>query len=124
MNEFLRAFPYLKPVNMYNLNERFQKVSHGTMMFLYNMFKDTYELHSLKSFKLNGESLQAVIEEDALHGWLLIDFKANEVDKFGLEIQGERDLTNSLIDSSSERGLELLTSRALKTIETMVGREI
>lgn len=124
MNEFLKAFPYLKPVNLYNLNERFQEVSNGTMMFLYNMARDTYELHSLKSFKLNGESLQAVIDEDALHGWLLIDFRANEVTKFGLEVQGERDLTNAFIDSNSERGLELLTSRTLNTIEKMIGREI
>ena len=124
MNEFLKAFPYLKPVNLYNLNERFQKVSNGTMMFLYNMARDTYELHSLKSFKLNSESLQAVIDEDALHGWLLIDFRANEVTKFGLEVQGERDLTNAFIDSNSERGLELLTSRTLNTIEKMIGREI
>lgn len=124
MNEFLRAFPYLKPVNIYNLNNRFQEVSNGTMMFLYNMTRDTYELHSIKSFKLNGESLQAVVEEDMLSGWLVKDYLANNITKFGLELKSERDITNDTLDKNSERGLELLTSRALKTIETMVGREI
>ncbi len=124
MNEFLRAFPYLKPVNKYNLFNRFLEVSHGTMMFLYNITRDTYELHSLKSFKLNGESLQAVVEEDMLSGWLLTDYQANNIEKFGLEIKSDRDMTNDSLDAIDGRGLELLTTRALKTIEAMVGREI
>lgn len=124
MNEFLRAFPYFKPVHMYNLFNRLQKASNGTMMFLYNMSRDTYELHSLKSFKLNGESLQAVVEDDMLSGWLINDFQANNMNKFGMEIKSDRDLTNESLDAASDKGLELLTTRALKTIETMVGREI
>lgn len=124
MKEFLRAFPYLRPIRMYNLFERFLDASNGTMLFLYNASRDTYELHSIKSFKLNGESLQAVVEEDMLNGWLLKDYLANNITKFGIEIQSDREMTNDSLDAVSNRGFDLLTTRALKTIETMVGREI
>ncbi|MCR5742059.1 MAG: hypothetical protein K6G38_06345 [Gammaproteobacteria bacterium] len=88
------------------------------------MKRDLYELHSIKSFQLNGESLQAVIEDDMLSGWLVSDYRANDINKFGLEIESERQLTNESFEKVDGKGLELLTTRALKTIEAMVGREI
>lgn len=124
IEEFLRWFPYLKPVHRYNLFERFLKASDGTMLFLYNNSRDLYELHSIKSFQLNRESLQAVIDEDNISGWLLTDYLANNNTKFGLEVASERAMDNSLIELYQDKGLELLTTKALKTIETMVGREI
>ena len=119
---FLRSFPYLKPVNINNLFKRL--LSQSSLLLVYNMTRDTYEIHSIKSFQLNGESLQAVIEEDMLSGWLVTDCLANNINKFGLEIESERQLVNETFEKSEGKGLELLTTRALKTIETMVGREI
>lgn len=119
---FLRSFPYLKPVHINNLFERL--LANGSLLLVYNMVRDTYEIHSIKSFQLNGESLQAVIEEDMLSGWLVTDCLANNINKFGLEIESERQLVNETFERSEGKGLELLTTRALKTIETMVGREI
>jgi hypothetical protein len=81
-------------------------------------------MHSIRSWKLNGESLNVVLEEDMINGWLLNDYLANNIQKFGLEVAGDRELSNTLMESTSDKGLELLTTRALKTIETMVGREI
>lgn len=121
---FLRSFPYLKPVNIYNLYDRLLKASNNSLLLLYNMKRDLYELHSIKSFQLNGESLQAVLEEDMLSGWLVSDYRANDINKFGLEIESERQLTNESFEKVEGKGLELLTTRALKTIEAMVGREI
>lgn len=124
IEEFLRANPYLKPVNLYNLFDRFLECSNNTMLFVFNVFKKQYELHSIKSWKFTGESLNAVIEDELINGWILIDYLANNVTKFGQEVSSERDMTNAYIESGDSKGLELLTSRALKTIETMVGREI
>lgn len=124
MEEFLRAFPYLKPVHRYNLFERFLEISHGTMLFLYNNARDTYELHSTKSFSFNGESLQATLDEDEISGWLVNDFQANNNEKFKLELESERNANNDILDKYSDRGLELLTTRALKTVEKIIGREI
>lgn len=121
---FLRSFPYLKPVNIYNLYDRLLEASNNSLLLLYNMKRDLYELHSIKSFQLNGESLQAVIEDDMLSGWLVSDYRANDLNKFGLEIESERQLTNESFEKVDGKGLELLTTRALKTIEAMVGREI
>lgn len=121
---FLRSFPYLKPVNIYNLYDRLLEASNNSLLLLYNMKRDLYELHSIKSFQLNGESLQAVIEDDMLSGWLVSDYRANDINKFGLEIESERQLTNESFEKVDGKGLELLTTRALKTIEAMVGREI
>lgn len=124
MEEFLRAFPYLKPCHMYNLFDRFLEVSHGTMLFLYNNARDTYELHSIKSFSFNGESLQATLDDDTISGWLVNDFQANNNEKFKLELESERNANNDILDKYSDRGLELLTTRALKTVEKIIGREI
>ena len=66
----------------------------------------------------------AVVDDDMLSGWLVPDYLANNITKFGMEIKSERQLHNDLFEKYEGRGLELLTTRALKTIETMVGREI
>lgn len=124
VQEFLRIHPHLKPVHLYNLYDRFLKKSKNNMMLLFNIHKDQYELHSINSWRLNGESLNVVLEEDMLNGWVLNDYLANNIQKFGLEVASDRELSNTLIESTGDRGLELLTTRALKTIETMVGREI
>lgn len=124
IEEFLRWHPYLKPVNRYNLFDRFLSASNGTMLFLYNNTRDLYELHSIKSFQLNRESLQAVIDEDNISGWLLTDYLANNNAKFSLEVSSERARDNETLELYQDKGLELLTTKALKTIENMVGREI
>ena len=124
IESFLRGHRYLKPVHMYNLYDRLLKASNNSLLLLYNMRRDLYELHSIKSFQLNGESLQAVVDDDMLSGWLVPDYLANNITKFGIEVASERQLHNDFLESIEDRGLDLLTTRALKTIETMVGREI
>ena len=124
MIQFLKNFPYLKPVHINNLFRRFQLLTHGNILIVYNNARDEYEMHSLKAFKLNGESLVVVLEEDMLNGWLVNDYLANNIEKFGLEIQSERSLTNEILDKYENKGLDLLTNRTLKTIETIEGREI
>lgn len=124
VQEFLRSNPNLKPVNLYNLYDRFLEKTNNNLLLLFNIHKDQYELHSINSWRLNSESLNVVLEEDMLNGWVLIDYLANDMRKFGMEIASDRELSNALIESTEDRGLELLTSRALKTVETMVGREI
>lgn len=122
--QFLRNNPHLKPVHIYNLYDRFLKASDNSMLFLFNIKRDTYELHSIKSFRLNQESLNVVVEEDMLNAWVLNDYLANNNNKFVSEVSSDRDLSNSFMELNEDKGLELLTTRALKTIETMVGREI
>ncbi len=124
IDKFLRAFPYLKPVRIHNLYERFLKESNGNMLLLYNKTRDTYELHSLRSFEYNGESMNAVIPEDTLNGWLIKDYRANDMRKFAMEIEADRIYTNTLLDNYENKGFELLQKRALTTIEKMIGRDL
>ena len=124
VDKFLRCFPYLKPVNTLNLFERFLKESNGSMLLLYNKKRDTYELHSLKSFEFTGESLNAVVPEDVLHGWLVTDYRANDNKKFALEVEADREFTNELLSNYDNRGFELLQKRTLTTIEKMIGRDL
>ena len=99
VSRFLKAFPYLKPVRTHSLFERFLKESNGNLLCVYNKSKDTYELHSLKSFKYNGESLNAVIPEDALNGWVIKDYRANDLKKYRQEVESDRMFTNKLLDN-------------------------
>lgn len=124
IQEFLRVNPHLKIVNLYNLFDRFLTITNNNILILFNIHKDQYEMHSIKSFKMNGESLNAVLDEELLTGWLVHDYLANNITKFGIEVASDRELTNTYIESSEDKGLELLTTRALKTIETMIGREL
>lgn len=124
LERFLRAFPYLKPVNINNLYNRLFEASRGSLLLLYNKYRNTYELHSLKSFMYDGESINAVVPEDVLNGWLVTDFKANNVKKFAMEIEADRTYTNSLLENYDNKGLELLQERALTTVEKMIGRDL
>lgn len=124
MLDFLRNNPHLKPVHICNLFERLQKISNNTLFIVYNTKRDTYELHSTKSFMYDCESLNAVLEEDMLNGWIVNDFRANDINKFGKEVSDEREINNKILEDQDDKGLQLLATRTLKTIETMVGREI
>ena len=124
VERFLKAFPYLKPVNINNLYSRFLKESGGTLMLLYNTTRDTYELHSLRSFAYNGESINAVVPEDVLSGWLIHDYRANNVRKYAMEVEADRLYTNSLMDNYENKGFDLLQKRALTTVEKMIGRDL
>jgi len=124
IEKFLRAFPYLKPVRINNLYERFLKASGNNLLLLFNKSKDTYELHSLRSFKYNQESLNASIPDEVLHGWIVNDYRANDNRKFSQEIQADREITNATLDLYDNRGFELLQTRALTTVEKMIGRDL
>ena len=124
IERFLKAFPYLKPVNINNLYNRFLQESNGTLMLLYNKTRDTYELHSLKSFAYDGESINAVVPDEVLNGWLIKDFRANDVKKYAAEIEADRIYNNSLLDNYENKGFELLQKKALTTVEKMIGRDL
>lgn len=124
IERFLRTFPYLKPVNTLNLYARVLEMSNGNLLFLYNKTKDNFEIHSLRSFNMNGESMNASIPEDAVNGWLIHDIRANDIRKFGMEVKADRELTNSIMDNYENRGLELLQQKALTTVEKMIGRDL
>lgn len=124
IEKFLRAFPYLKPVNINNLYHRMLEASNGTLLLLYNKTRDTYELHSLRSFAYDGESINAVIPEDVLNGWLIHDYRANDIRKYAMEVEADRQYTNALMDNYENRGLELLQQKALTTVEKMIGRDL
>lgn len=124
IERFLKAFPYLKPVNINNLYNRFLQESNGTLMLLYNKTRDTYELHSLRSFAYDGESINAVVPDEVLNGWLIKDFRANDVKKYATEIEADRIYNNSLLDNYENKGFELLQKKALTTVEKMIGRDL
>ena len=124
VDNFLRAFPYLKPVHINDLYNRFLKESNGILLMLYNKSRDTYELHSLRSFKYTGESINAVVPDEVLNGWLIKDYRANDIKKFGMEVEADRIYTNALLDNYENKGFELLQKKALTTIEKMIGRDL
>ena len=124
LEKFLRAFPYLKPVHINNLYKRLLEASNGSLLLLYNKSRDTYELHSLKSFMYDGESINAVVPEDVLNGWLVTDYRANDIKKFATEVESERSYTNSLLENYDNKGFEMLQKRTLTTVEKMIGRDL
>ena len=121
---FLNTHKHLKPVYLYDLYDRLLEASRGTLLLLHNSLRDTYELHSLKSFAIDGNSINAVVTEDMLTGWLVHDYLANNLNKFSQEVEADRQFNNEVLDNHDTDGLKLLSERALKTVETVLGREI
>lgn len=124
IERFLRGHPELCKCNISNLFERFLEASDGTLLCVYNRRRDTYEIHSLKSFAYDGDSLNVVLDEDTLHGWSIINYRSTDLKKFAASIASERQLTEHIFEYNEGKGLNLLTDRALKTVERTIGRDL
>lgn len=124
MDEVLRAQKELRIINCGNISDRLLKVSDGDMFVAYNTQRDLYEVHSIKSFNLNGMSINGVIEEDMLNGGLIESIRSSEIRRFGNEIRDERQYMEELLDNQEARNENKVFDLGRKLMKTTLGREV
>jgi hypothetical protein len=120
--DILRLEPRFKLINFYNITNRLQDISNKDLFIVYDLIKGTYELHSVKSYMLTGYSHNATLDKELLNGYIINDFKANNLNKFALDIKDRNEKLNYLYDTMKNRTDK--TSDMLRLVEKVVGTKI
>lgn len=125
IEKILRVNPVLRYYNHNKMSDRLRAATDNNMFLAFNGFTKKYELHSVKSFKYNGESLQAVFEDDRmLNEFLIRDVRANDLEKFGQEIRSNREYLDGVHDKHEEKISSLTGVRLKKYLEGTLGRRV
>lgn len=119
----MRYHNYLKLYNTNNISDRLLKATKGDKFLAYNGFKDTFELHSLRAFKKNRESLTATFfDKRHLNDWLIRDLRANDHRRFLDEIMDERQYLEYVHDKNDEEKAASFTEESMNTVRHFLGR--
>lgn len=119
----LKYQPWLRFVNINNISTRLLEYTKGDIFIAYNTLNESYELHSVSSFKLTGYSQNCIIEKDLLNDWLYKDFRATELKKFMLDIQSDRQLKDLYYESFESKRPQRLKDQ-LKILERVTGTKL
>ena len=120
--QVLRYQPWLRFVNKYSVSDRLLELTDGDMFVAFNVIKQVFELHSVKSFRLSAGSINVTLDEEFVNGFIVKDFKANNHRKFGMELESQRQKNNYLYDRHEKERQSL--DEMLKTIERTIGTKI
>ena len=113
--------PWLRLVNIRNISDRFLKATNNDMFVVFNTIKDTYELHSVDSFRLTGYSHNTTIDPVFLNGYLLTDYKANNFKRFAIDVISRRQKLEHLYEKAEQQDR---MSPLYKKIERTMGTKI
>ena len=119
----LRHQPWLRFMNRDNISFRFLKYSHGDLFIAYNTLNDSYELHSVRSYRLTDSSCNGVLDDNQVNGYALYNFREHELKKFMYEIQDDLEKRNRLYDTRSDARTATLKN-SLKQIELALGTKV
>lgn len=120
--KLLHHKPWLKLVHIANITERLQRATQGNAFIVYNLIQQTYELHTIEAYNLSGDSYNTSFEIELVNGFILYDFKANDLKKFSEEVESERLYRKHLYDNQEKQKHNL--EEMLKTIERTLGTKI
>ena len=120
--QVLRYQPWLRLVNKHNISDRLLSLTNGDIFIAFNTRKDTYELHSVKSFRLSAGSSNANLEPEFVNGFIVTDFKANNLRKFAIDLESQRQRSDYLYKKAEEKRASL--NDMLKIVERTIGTKI
>lgn len=118
----LKYQPELRLSNIYNISKRMLLLTRGDMFVAYNVIKGVHEIHSVENFKINGISFNVALDQDMLNGFLINDYKANNLKMFVNEVKDRREKTNYLYDMAEENKQNNLSS--MEVIERTLGTKL
>lgn len=119
--DILKQNPRFKMINNFNITDRLQAESNNDLFVVYDTIKATYELHSVKSYMITGFSHNATIDQSYINGYLVNDFKANNLKKFALDIQDRNQKLNYLYDLQKDKNKSV---DLLKLVERTIGTKV
>lgn len=119
--DILRHNPRFKMINNFNITDRLQNISNNDLFVVFDTIKGTYELHSVRSYKLTGFSHNASLDQEFINGFIINDFKANDLKKFALDIQDRNEKLNYLYDSNKDKNK---AKDLLRMVERTIGTKV
>lgn len=101
--DVLRFQPELRFVNLYNISNRMLKLTRGDNFIAYNVIRGSYELHSVENYKLNAMSFNVSLDKEMVNGFIVNDFKLNNLKMFLYDVQDRRIKNNYRYDEAEDR---------------------
>jgi len=120
--DVLRFQPELRFTNIYDISDRMLKLTNGDLFIAYNVIRGTHEMHSVENFKINSISFNVSIPLEMLNGFLVNDYKANNLKMFVYDVQNRRNKTNYRLEKAEEDRLKDNTS--LLVVERTLGTKL
>ena len=120
--QVLRYQPWLKLINRGDISKRLLRLTKGDIFIAYNTTKNTYEVHSVKSFRINESSIQVAIEPEMVNGFIVNDYKANNLQQNSLRLEDDREKLSRIYARHEEERFNL--EDLLKTIERTLGTKL
>ena len=120
----LRHQPWLKPIHMFNINDRMLEETSQRMVVVFNTLTSHYEIHSEDSYEGNLMSSNGMINIEYLNGYLIKDLKATNLranlDYFR-DVRAEKEF---MWDMHEDNLLKNNVSSKLKAVERAIGRRL
>jgi hypothetical protein len=120
--DVIRFQPELRFANAHNISTRMLKLSKGDIFVAYNVLKGTHEVHSVENYKINNISFNVSLEPEMVNGFLINDYKANNLKQFIKEVQDRREKTNYRLEQSEEKRLQ--DNTAMNVVERTLGTKL
>jgi hypothetical protein len=120
MKDILKYQPNLIYYNKNGISDRLKKLN---MFIAYNGFTNRYEIHYVKSFKYDGNSLQdSMIDDELLNQFLVRSIRENDHERFVRELEGERRRLENQVELHEERLMNANTDSIIQGIQRTLGR--
>ena len=120
--DVLHYQPELRFVNLHKISDRMLKLTRGDIFIAYNVIRGSYELHSIENFKLNGISFNVSLDKEMVNGFLINDFKANNLKMFVEEVKDKRAKINYRYDEAESKRFD--DTSKLDVVERTLGTKL
>jgi len=120
--QILRYKPWLKPINILNLNERLLEKTKGNVFIVYNTIQHTYELHTIEAYNLSGDSYNTSLDKECVNGFIYYDYRANDYKLFKDEVASDRMRKEIAYDKREQTRHNL--DDILKVVERTLGTKV
>lgn len=120
--QILRYKPWLKPINILNLNERLLEKTKGNVFIVYNTIQHTYELHTIEAYNLSGDSYNTSLDKECVNGFIYYDYRANDYKLFKDEVASDRMRKEIAYDKREQTRHNL--DDIIKVVERTLGTKV
>lgn len=124
MNDIFKTYKELRFININNISDRLLEATKNDLFVVYDTLRDEYQVHSILSFRLNGISINSVVDEESLNGDIISTILSSNIKRFGRDIKSDRDYINNLLDTQEKNLFKYNIERGRKMIEASLGREV
>jgi hypothetical protein len=120
--DVIRFQPELRFTNAHNISYRMLELTKGDIFVAYNVIRGVHEVHSVENYKLSGMSFNVSLDREMINGFLLNDYKLNNLKMFVKEVQDRREKTNYRLEEAESKRFDQNT--ALDVVERTLGTKV